>query len=209
MATFEQVVARRNAANQFLAVEGLDENIRALRTVNREAINEVKQVYRTGGEWIARQAKSRVPRQTGKLSRSIKAAPTQKEGRVKMGTAKSVAYAGWVEFGGTILFPNRSRGKFRKGRIRVHERVPVSFGRTFGGFQGNVRITRRTTAILHDTPKRGVRGSVAGAGSGAVVASRPFVPEGRDFWPTAVEALPMLRRSMTGQLEALFERNGL
>lgn len=199
MVTLTQVERRAKAANTFVAVEGLDEIAKGLRQVGKEAQNELKGIYRSGGDLIVNTARPAIPRESGKLLGSVKSAPTSREGRVKMGTPSRVPYAGWVEFGGTILFPRRSRARtglnYSKSRVRVRERVSV-----LGGF---ISTTRRETRVVQLT-KRGYRSNRDA--SGAVVASREFVPEGRALYPAFVGMLGEIRDLMTFEIEQLQRR---
>lgn len=187
MVSFGDVVERQNlAGSSFITVQGLDEAVRAMRAARSDAVGELREVYREAGKPIAAAAAARVPNRSGKLAGSVKSAPTQTQGRVKAGTAKRVPYAGWIEFGGTIFFPNRTArrgGSARKGRFSQVERTSV------GGFR-----RRRVTQVR---------------GTGAVVLVRPFIPGGRYVWPVVRESLPVIRHDMTSKIEALFRREGL
>lgn len=198
MVTRSQVDRRAAAANTFVAIDGLDDIARGLREVGKQAQNELKDVYRSGGDLIVNVARPQVPVGTGRLLGSVKSAPTTREGRVKMGTPSRVPYAGWVEFGGTILFPRRSRARtgqtWTKSSVRVSERASV-----LGGF---VNVSRRETQVVA-VSSRGVR--VRGA-TGAVVASREYVPEGRALYPAFVGMLGTIRDLMTSEIEQLQRR---
>ena len=59
----------------------------------------MKDTHRKAGEIIAVAAKPLAPNLTGRLSSTIVSAPTQRQGRVRIGRGQSVPYAGPIHFG--------------------------------------------------------------------------------------------------------------
>lgn len=182
---------------------GLAEARKALRQAGDDLPAALREAYRLGGEIII--AATTVPVRSGRLASTLRSAPTQRAGRVRMGTPSRVPYAGWVEFGGRILFPNRSAARtgqsFSKGRVSVRETAQI--------LGGTVRYRKRRTEILVGDHKPGKRSTIAGADSGAVVAHRPFVPEGRYLYPAFVSRLGDVRRVTLAEIEDVMRRAGL
>ena len=97
-----------------IEITGLKEFRKALRDADRQLPRELRKVFNTAGQAVAREATPRIPEKSGKLARSVRARSTQTEGRVVMGSPTRVPYAGWIEFGGN-----------RKGRGGGIARRPV------------------------------------------------------------------------------------
>ena len=96
-----------------IKVEGLDDFRRRLKVVETTFPGELRKALNDVAEIVAVEARKRVPVVSGRLRDSIKPASTQRFGQVKMGTAKKVPYAGWIEFGGRKPHP---RPVVRAGR---------------------------------------------------------------------------------------------
>lgn len=108
-----------------IRVENLRETQRTLRDVSREFPRELRLIFNKAGEVVVKTAKPTIPVRSGRLAGSLKSASTQREGRVKMGTPKRVPYAGWIEFGGTIIHegPSHRHGHGPQGvKRRVSSR---------------------------------------------------------------------------------------
>jgi hypothetical protein len=81
-----------------IEVIGLKEAQKALRTLSKESRDNMKQTHREAGQIIVEAATPLVPRESGTLLTSIKSAPLQRQGRVRIGSA-AIPYAGPIHFG--------------------------------------------------------------------------------------------------------------
>jgi len=91
--------------------QGLNQTLRALNRVNKDAGKEVKRGLREIAKKVRADARPLAPVKTGKLAASYRYSATNKGAAV----GSSLPYAGVVEFGGTI----RPRGvpiKFKPSR---------------------------------------------------------------------------------------------
>ena len=79
-------------------IEGLRETQRALRGLSKDTRDDMKEVHRRAGQIVVDGVQIFVPVRTGALLASIKSAPLQRQGRVRIGSL-SVLYAGPVHFG--------------------------------------------------------------------------------------------------------------
>lgn len=79
-------------------IEGLRELQKALRNLNDDSRNDMKETHRRAGQIIVEAAAPFVPVQSGALLASIRSAPTTRQGRVRVGNA-AVPYAGPIHFG--------------------------------------------------------------------------------------------------------------
>lgn len=82
-----------------LQIDGLREINRDLRNMSQQARDDMKNTHREAGEIVARAAKVLAPVRTGLLASTVVSAPTQRQGRVRVGRGQSVPYAGPVHFG--------------------------------------------------------------------------------------------------------------
>ena len=82
-----------------LQIDGLREINRDLRNMSQQARDDMKDTHREAGEIVARAATVLAPVLTGTLAGTIKSAPTQRQGRVRVGRGQSVPYAGPIHFG--------------------------------------------------------------------------------------------------------------
>lgn len=82
-----------------LEIEGLREITRDLRALSKDSRDDMKDTHRKAGEIVAVAAKPLAPVLTGRLSSTIVSAPTQRQGRVRIGRGASVPYAGPIHFG--------------------------------------------------------------------------------------------------------------
>lgn len=201
-------------AKPTVVIEGLDENLRALRETSKDLQNQLKRSYVQAGDMIADEAQRRVPTKSGRLRKSVKSRPTLREGRVKMGTPSRVPYAGWIEFGGTIVHHGSSHShgqQAQKTRARVQQQVQSTFfGRTV------TRRVRRTVVTVgeqrHGRAASGILGlsrESIGATAGVHLIQRKFVKRGRYFWPAASQQLPRVRVFLEEQIERLMRRKKL
>lgn len=81
-----------------LEIEGLKEVLYDLRALGDATKNDMKETHRRAGEIVIEGAKRYVPVRTGNLLNSLRSNPTQRMGRVRIGSA-SVPYAGPIHFG--------------------------------------------------------------------------------------------------------------
>lgn len=80
-------------------VEGLTELRKALKRIGDEGlVDALKAANKSAAELVANRAIPTVPVRTGKLRASVKALGTQRDGRVKAGTA-AVNHAATIHFG--------------------------------------------------------------------------------------------------------------
>lgn len=82
-----------------IRVEGLTELRKALRDAPAAARKELSKANKAAAQVVADEAKSTVPRRTGRLAASIAAQATQTAGKVKAGSAARVPYAGPIHYG--------------------------------------------------------------------------------------------------------------
>lgn len=82
-------------------VDGLNVTAATLRAVDADLHRGLKPLLNEAARVIANEAKTRVPRKSGRLANSIRPASTATQGRVAMGS-KRVSYAGFIEFGGRV-----------------------------------------------------------------------------------------------------------
>ena len=83
-----------------IEVTGLKEFRQALKAAARQLPRELRKVFNSAGQAVVKETAPKVPEQSGKLARSVRARSTQTEGRVVMGSPARAPYAGWIEFGG-------------------------------------------------------------------------------------------------------------
>jgi hypothetical protein len=81
-----------------LQIEGLGDVQKAMRNFADDSRNDMKETHRKAGQIIVDGAARLVPVRTGALLASLKSVPTQRQGRVRVGSA-AVPYAGPIHFG--------------------------------------------------------------------------------------------------------------
>jgi hypothetical protein len=79
-------------------IQGLKETQKALRGLSKATRDDMKEVHRRAGQIVVDGVQILVPVRTGALLASIKSAPLQRQGRVRIGSL-SVPYAGPIHFG--------------------------------------------------------------------------------------------------------------
>jgi len=79
-------------------VDGLSELNKALRAFSSDTRNDMKETHRKAGQIVVDGATRLVPVRSGALLASLRSAPTQRQGRVRVGSA-AVPYAGPIHFG--------------------------------------------------------------------------------------------------------------
>ena len=82
-----------------LEIDGLREALRDIRRLGDDARDDMKDTHRKAGEIVATVARRIAPIRTGRLSSTIVSAPTQRQGRVRVGRGQSIPYAGPIHFG--------------------------------------------------------------------------------------------------------------
>ena len=82
-----------------LEIDGLREVVRDLRDLGDDLKNAMKNTHREAGEIVAQAARPLAPVRTGRLVSTIASAPTQYQGRVRIGRGQSIPYAGPIHFG--------------------------------------------------------------------------------------------------------------
>lgn len=80
-------------------VEGLDQLRSDLRKLDKTLPKEVGLAGKAAADIVAQAAKRRLPRNTGKTAKALRAKVSYGGGAVVFGNAK-VPYAGWLDFGG-------------------------------------------------------------------------------------------------------------
>lgn len=84
-----------------IRVEGLRDLQAALKAIDGEAQKQLRLVLNDAAGVVVRGAQRRAPVKTGAYRNTIKVASSQREARVKAGSAK-VAYAGFIDYGGSV-----------------------------------------------------------------------------------------------------------
>jgi hypothetical protein len=97
-------------------IDGLKEFQRSLKKLDSDLPKVLRLAFNEAADVVVRDAKSRVPRRTGRAEASIKARSTQTSVRVTGGSNK-VPYFAWLDFGG------------RTGRKRSVHRAFLKEGR--------------------------------------------------------------------------------
>lgn len=82
-----------------LEIDGLREVLRDIRRLGDDARDDMKDAHRKAGEIVASVARGIAPVRTGRLASTIVSAPTQRQGRVRVGRGQSIPYAGPIHFG--------------------------------------------------------------------------------------------------------------
>jgi len=105
-------MARRNTTR--VEIDGLDELLRDMPVFARRVTAAGAQAATSSARAGADTATAIVPRVSGDLARSIVAQPaTEATGRGAAATmGAGLAYAGWVEFGGSRGRPRVARGRY-------------------------------------------------------------------------------------------------
>ncbi len=81
-----------------LEIEGLRDVQKAMRSFSDDSRNDMKETHRKAGQIVVDGAARYVPVRSGALLASLRSAPTQRQGRVRVGSA-AVPYAGPIHFG--------------------------------------------------------------------------------------------------------------
>jgi hypothetical protein len=81
-----------------LEIEGLRKVQKAMKNFSDDSRNDMKETHRKAGQIVVDGAARFVPVRSGALLASLKSSPTQRQGRVRVGSA-AVPYAGPIHFG--------------------------------------------------------------------------------------------------------------
>ena len=84
-----------------IKIDGLRDLQAALKAADGESQKQIRVVLNEAAEIVVAGARPLIPRRSGKLAASLKAASGQRDANVKLGGAK-LGYAGWIEFGGRV-----------------------------------------------------------------------------------------------------------
>lgn len=99
-----------------IRIEGLRELQATLRALDGESQKLLRGTLNEAAETVAAGARRRVPTRTGRAKGSVKTASSQREARVKAGSAK-VPYLGFLDYGGRVgIGRSVSRPFVRSGR---------------------------------------------------------------------------------------------
>lgn len=102
-----------------IQVDGLKEFRAGLKRIDSELPKELRQEFLAIGRRVADDARSDVPRRSGRAAASIKAGVSGNNAYVQ-GGKKTVPYYGWLDFGGQL--PSKASGKHaRTVRKRLKE----------------------------------------------------------------------------------------
>ena len=81
-----------------LEIEGLRDVQKAMKNFSDDSRNDMKDTHRKAGQLVVDGAARLVPVRSGALLASLRSAPTQRQGKVRLGSA-AVPYAGPIHFG--------------------------------------------------------------------------------------------------------------
>lgn len=100
-------------AAEVVKIEGLREFQASLRKIDGQAQKQLRLVLNDAAEVIVTGAQGLVPSRTGRARASIKAQSSQREAKVKAGSAKAPYYP-WLDFGGSVGRANSVKRPFIK-----------------------------------------------------------------------------------------------
>lgn len=96
-----------------IRIEGLRDFQAALRKMDGESQKQIRLVLNDSIDIIATGARRLVPSRTGRARASIKTQSSQREARIKAGSAKAPYYP-WLDFGGSVGRSNSINRPFLK-----------------------------------------------------------------------------------------------
>lgn len=100
-----------------IRIDGLAELKRAFGNIDKDTPKTIRLGLNEVAEIVAKIARSRAPKRSGKLAASIKANSTATAGRVK-GGSKTVGYFGFIDYGGKVgVHKSVHRPFIKTGRI--------------------------------------------------------------------------------------------
>lgn len=99
-----------------IGIKGLRELQSALKDLDGESQKLIRVALNDAAETVAQGARRRMPTKTGKAKSTVRVASTQREAKVKEGSAKA-PYVAWLDYGGKVGEGKRvSRPFIREGR---------------------------------------------------------------------------------------------
>lgn len=100
-----------------IRIEGLRDVQAALKAADGESQKQLRAVLNGAADGIVSTARGLVPRRSGRAAASLKASSSQREVRIKGGSAR-VPYYPWLDFGGRVGRNNSvSRPFMKSGRF--------------------------------------------------------------------------------------------
>lgn len=88
-------------ARPTVVLDGIRELTAALKAIDAELPRSVRMALNAGAELTVSRAKPLIPKLTGKAARSVKAASTRSDVRIKAGGKRAPWYP-WLDFGGKV-----------------------------------------------------------------------------------------------------------
>lgn len=102
--------------NRAIAIAGLRELTRGLKQIDGELPKMIRLAANEAAQLVVDEARTKVPKKTGKAAKSIRPSSTRTAARVKAGGAR-VPYFGFLEFGGRVGRNKATKRPFvREGR---------------------------------------------------------------------------------------------
>jgi hypothetical protein len=86
---------------QTIAIQGLRETSRALRSLDKQAPKQLRIVFNQAGELVVGYVRRNAPRRTGRAIGSVKTRSTRTSARVSFGGDRAPYYP-WLDFGGKV-----------------------------------------------------------------------------------------------------------
>jgi hypothetical protein len=102
-----------------IKIAGLRELQAALKSIDGESQKQLRGVLNQAADMVVTSARREIPARTGAAAGSLKVASSQREARVKFGSAK-VPYAGWLDYGGKVGRKKSNVRPFVKGGRYVY-----------------------------------------------------------------------------------------
>lgn len=134
------------AQNQAVHVEGLKELRRALGQVDKQLPKNLRGRLKKIGDKVADRARQRMPKRTGRAAGSVKAGVSGNTAYVQTGK-KTVPWASWLDFGGTLRptgrrFNTQTRPRIKGGRYvfpAIEEMKPQTEREALEAFEETAR----------------------------------------------------------------------
>lgn len=98
---------------EVVRIEGLREFQKKLKEADGNSQKELRLVFNDAADLVVSGAKQTIPVRTGRAASTVKAQSSQRQARVKAGSAK-VPYYGWLDFGGSVGIHNSVKRPFIK-----------------------------------------------------------------------------------------------
>lgn len=84
-----------------IKITGLRDFQAALRQMDGETQKQLRVVLNTAADTVATDTRRRIPTRSGRAAGSVKVASSQRESRIKEGSAKA-PYVPWLDYGGRV-----------------------------------------------------------------------------------------------------------